>query len=383
MKKNIIYFLLVTTALLSACTTGKNALKQGNYYDAVMQSVTRLRQKPDQKDARMVLQQAYPLAITDSKRFIERSIAGTEPLKWNAILFEMERVNQLAEEIYHCPAARQIIPSPLEYGPSTLENAKEQAVKERYQKAKAFLEAGGRENAKTAIMELQKVLDFAPGHSQAMAMLKQAEEMATLHIVVEMLPYQQNKYELSDEAFRNEMNATLAGLDRKYSYIRLYTPEQAEKTNLRPDQIITVDWVAFNVGNSNTRQTEREVTSADSVKVGETTIQGVVYPVYNKVRARLNITSMEIISGGKLTIQAKENATQRILSSAAPEGSYVWRYEWGSFNGDERALSEEEKAICKNRPPVLPSPQFLFTELTKPLYDQTAEWFGQYLKRMQ
>lgn len=383
MKKHLIYFVLLVSIALSGCTSGKSALKQGDYYNAVLQSVNRLRQKPDHEDAIRVLKEAYPMAVEDIKRDIDRTTASSDQQKWNRVYDHMMRANNLADQIYHCPAAKKVIPYPFEYGISTLENVKEEAVKELYQNALAFYNVGGRDNAKRAIEICHKLLDFAPGHVQGSRLLQDAEEAATLHIVVEMLPYTHKKYELSDEAFRNEINNHIASLDRKYKYIKVYSPSQAERLDLSPDQVISVDWVNFMVGNTNQKQIERQVTSADSVKVGETTINGVTYDVFNKVHAQLNINTMEIISNGKMRIQAKDFATGRTISSHAPAGSYVWHYEWGSFNGDERALNKEEWEICRNKPPVLPSPQFLFTELTKPLYDQTADWFERHFRKYQ
>lgn len=381
MRKYLLPFLFISIIILTACSTGKKALKHGDYHEAALQSIGRLRQNADSKDATAVLKKGYPMAIEDSKRKIERSIAGTDAMKWNTVYQEMTKVNQLADEIYHCPAALNIIHKPMEYQASNLDNAKAQAVKELYQEAKSYYDLGGRENAKIAITELQRLLVFEPGHTQANSLLQQATERATLKIVVELLPYDHKKYDLSDLAFRNEINSHLAELDRRYPFIRIYTPEQAEKDNLNPDQVISVDWVTFNVGNTNNKQIERTVTSADSVKIGETTVNGVVYPVYNKVSAKLNINIMEIISNGKMIVQAKDFQTQRTLSSQTPIGSYSWHYEWGSYNGDERALTKEELSICKNKPPVLPSPQFLFTELTKPLYDQVASWFDTHMRK--
>ncbi len=380
-RQHIIFIILIATIILSACSSGKTALKHGDYYSAVLQSVVRLRQKPDHEDAKKVLVEAYPMAVEAIKRNIERKKGSSNPQKWNEIYDDMQRANFLADQIYHCPAAKSIIPYPFEYGSSTLEGVKEEAVKELYQNALNLYETGNRNNIKIAIKELTNLLEFTPGHTQATQLLRDAEEAATLHIVVEMLPYSHKKYDLSDEAFRNEINNHIITLDRRYKYIKIYSPTQAERLSLSPDQIITVDWENFMVGNTNQKQIEREVASADSVKVGETTVNGVVYDVFNKVYAKLTINIMEIASDGRMRIKAKDFNTQSTIATHSPAGSFVWHYEWGSFNGDERALSKEEKAICRNKPPVLPSPQFLFTELTKPLYDQTADWFEKHFRK--
>ncbi|MEM8967027.1 MAG: hypothetical protein AAGE93_11465, partial [Bacteroidota bacterium] len=52
---------------------------------------------------------------------------------------------------------------------------------------------------------------------------------------------------------------------------------------------------------------------------------------------------------------------------------HIWFAEWGRFQGDERALNEEELALCNLPEAVPPPPQQLFVEFTKPLYDQLTD----------
>ncbi len=49
--------------VLVACTTAKSQYEKGNYYDAVMRSVDKLRKSPNNKNARETLVNAYPLAV--------------------------------------------------------------------------------------------------------------------------------------------------------------------------------------------------------------------------------------------------------------------------------------------------------------------------------
>ncbi len=383
MKTHLFYLLLLTSLFLGACSSGRSALKKGDYYNATLIATNRLRRAPKHEKASDVLKEAYPLALNDIKKNITRTKASSNIQKWNTIYDYMVKANHLADEILHCPAAKKLIPTPFEYSVETLEDIKDEAVKERYQSALSLYQSGGRKNAKRAIEELQKLLDLNPQHQAGRALLDEAEKVAMLHIVVEMLPYKNKNYELSDEAFRSSINRHIRSLDKKYRYIKVYTPEQAEKLPFNPDQVITVDWKSFMVGNTHQKQIEREVTSQDSVKIGETTIDGVVYPVYDKVQAKLNINVMEIISTGTMIIEAKDFSNYQVLNTYGPSGSYTWHYEWGSFNGDERALSREERELCKNKPPIMPPPQFLFTELTKPLYEQTERWFDRYFRKCQ
>jgi hypothetical protein len=56
--------LLVTAVLhFAGCSSGKKAYERGDYYEAVMKSVTRLRQNPDHSKSQETLKNAYPLAV--------------------------------------------------------------------------------------------------------------------------------------------------------------------------------------------------------------------------------------------------------------------------------------------------------------------------------
>jgi hypothetical protein len=50
----------------------------------------------------------------------------------------------------------------------------------------------------------------------------------------------------------------------------------------------------------------------------------------------------------------------------------VWQSEWGTFKGDERALTKKQLDICKLREVPPPPPQDLFIEFCKPIYAQVT-----------
>jgi hypothetical protein len=59
----------------------------------------------------------------------------------------------------------------------------------------------------------------------------------------------------------------------------------------------------------------------------------------------------------------------------------VWFTEWGSFNGDERALSKDQLALCDKRPAPPPPPQDLFVEFTKPIYNQVTPFLKDFYRK--
>jgi hypothetical protein len=77
---------------------------------------------------------------------------------------------------------------------------------------------------------------------------------------------------------------------------------------------------------------------------------------------------MQVISKGILSLEIKKGYNgSRILLENFP-GEFVWFNEWGSYNGDKRALSKEDLQIVKNAKIAPPPHRQLFLEFTRPIY---------------
>ncbi|HPM32390.1 MAG TPA: hypothetical protein PLJ60_18795, partial [Chryseolinea sp.] len=74
MKSRRLLFLFLL--ILTACSSGKKAYEQGDYYSAVLQAVNRLRQKPDHEKSAEALRNAYPLAIERLQEQVNNEIAS-------------------------------------------------------------------------------------------------------------------------------------------------------------------------------------------------------------------------------------------------------------------------------------------------------------------
>jgi hypothetical protein len=68
-----------------------------------------------------------------------------------------------------------------------------------------------------------------------------------------------------------------------------------------------------------------------------------------------------------VVVDAKTNG---VLTHRKFNGEYVWVNQWARFNGDDRALSDEQQRICKLREQQPPDAQNLFLEFTRPIYNQ-------------
>ncbi len=76
MRTTTLFILVLTIGMAFSCATGKKALQKGNYSDAVIKSIERLRSNPESKNARATLENAYPLAVRTLTTEIDELLAG-------------------------------------------------------------------------------------------------------------------------------------------------------------------------------------------------------------------------------------------------------------------------------------------------------------------
>jgi hypothetical protein len=370
--KKIIYTLLI--CLVYACSTGKAALQQGNYEEAVIKAVNRLRSSPDNDNARQTLLQAYPLALNWNKANIDRMKYSNEKFKWESIAQSYDNLNRLYDEIMRCPACLQLIPQPSSYLNEGNE-ARNAAAAERYETADRLLQDNPRNRlaAKEALRHFATAENLLPNYRDTRKKMEEARFLATLKIVVEQVPVASRFYQLSDEFFRNKIYQYINTNPRMNEFVRFYTPQEAQIQGLtQPDQVVRLQFDDFVVGETLMTANTETITSKDSVKVGEVKVEGKKIDVFNKVTAKLTINRKTVSSKGLLDMKIIDPYTNTVIHQDKMMGEFVWFSEWGNFNGDERALTTQQKQICNRREVPPPPPQDLFIEFCKPLHDQAT-----------
>ncbi len=369
MKRTILFLgFVVTMAYLSSCSSGKKSLEQGNYYNATLQAINRLRQNPNQKKAAETLRDSYPLAVRLLENQADNRLASNDPFKWRSVMDSYTKINHMYEEINRSPGALSVVPNPKNYY-SQLENARNNAADESYEQGLRQLALNTRLAAKEAFFLFRDVNSFVPGFKDVNNKMAEARFIATLKVVVNQIPVPQ-RYALSGDFFQAKVEEFLHTFNRN-EFVRFYSPAEAESEKLeQADHLIRIAFDDFSVGETHLVQKTEEF-SKDSVKVGEVTLEdGTKIPAYNTVKAKLTTFHKEVISEGLLSFEVVDGYNNAILTSEKFPGQFVWFSEWGSFNGDERALTNEQMAITKAVEVPPPPPQDLFIEFTKPIYGQ-------------
>lgn len=382
MKHFIGILLFASIAIVySGCSSGKKAYEKGDYYGAVMKSVSRLRQNTDHKKSLEALQAAYPLAVDYFKTQATNEIASNSSYKWKNAISAYSTINSMYEAIRACPACLGVVKNPVnfynEIGP-----LKEKAASESYQEGINALMKGGRVEARKAYYNFVDVQNFVPGYKDVVEYLAKSKTDATLKVVIEQIPVPA-RYNLSGGFFQDQIEAYVHSKYPDEGFVKFYTPQEAVANNLKnADQILKIQFDDFSVGNSVLREKE-ETVSKDSVKVGEAKVDGKTIPVYNTVKAKLTTYQKVITSNGLLSMIVVDAKSNAVLSHQKFPGEYVWESRWARFNGDERALSDQQINLTKSRETNPPGAQELFLEFTKPIYGKLISGLQSYYSQFQ
>lgn len=358
--------------ILSCSRSGSKALEKGNYYEAVLQSVDKLRKDSDNSKASDVLVNAYRNAQEEFTRDIARTRNANQQFRWEAILEYYNKLNRMQEVIERCTACRRIV-SPQTYFQET-EEARESAADERYVLGDDILSRKkiSKLDARVAFDHFEQITIFAPNYKDARNRMDEALDLGSVHVILEQPKVNSRLYQYSNEYFQEKVEEFLRTNRRINKFIRFYSPKEAKTVRLKPDQVVRLEIIDFVVGETNVSTDRQNVMSRDSVKTGEATVNGKKVSVYDKVTATIIKSRKVVRSRGLLSMEIFDYQTNKTLLREEIPGEYTWVNEWASFNGDERALTTSELNMTRNREQLPPPPQQLFIEFSKPIYDQVT-----------
>ena len=167
--------IVVILAVISvACSSGKKAYERGDYYDAVIKSVNRLRKDADHSKSAETLANAYPLALEFYETQAQNEIASNSPYKWKNAINSYTMVNQMYEQIRQCPGCMKVIKNPKNYY-AELGPLKEKAAEESYNAGINELMKGTRNDAKKAYFNFVDVQHFSPNYKDVVEYLDKSK----------------------------------------------------------------------------------------------------------------------------------------------------------------------------------------------------------------
>jgi hypothetical protein len=102
--------------------------------------------------------------------------------------------------------------------------------------------------------------------------------------------------------------------------------------------------------------------------------------IYSPVKATIYYYKKTTVSKGTVTFKVLDAKTNAVLSVEKIPGEYVWISEWATYNGDERALTNDQIALSKQKEKLPPPAQDMFIEFTKPIFDRVTAKINSFYK---
>ena len=371
MSKIYKHLLLFTIVLIGvSCSSPSKLYNKGNYYQATIDVIGKLRSSPNKTEHQDILVKSYPMAVETALRNINNVLQSNSVNKYDVVINQYEQLNRMANEIYTCPKANQLIPYPQEFH-TELRQTKDIAAEYYYAQGIKALNERTIQQARNAHQYFLKANEYVYGYRDVISKINEALFAATLHVIVEAPPMPE-RYQISSDFFYSNL-VTDMNKTNQQRFVHFYTPEEARNDGMRnPHQYVVLDFIDFTVGNVRESNSSQQV-KRDSVLI-EVEINGRKTNAYTTVKATFTTYKREIISGGKLRVRIMDAANNRVIEQRTFDGSYVWTSLWGSYTGDDRALSAEQKRIAAQRPTLQPPNQDLFIEFTKPIYSQVLSY---------
>ena len=374
------YLLVIAVVLvLAGCASSSKLYNKGKYNQAVTESIRKLRSSPSDVESQNILVQSYPMAVNAALREINIALQSNSVTRYDVVIDRYEQLNRLANEIYTSPKALELIPKPQEFH-EELRQTKEIAARHYYEQGVQAMNERTVIQARDAHLHFIKTNNYVNGYRDVIAKIEEALYAATLRVVVEA-PILPERYQFSADFFYSNL-VTEMNKSNQYKYVHFYTPEEATNAGMdNPHQYIALDFLDFTVGNVHEAKTTQEI-KRENVPI-EVNVNGVKTIANTTVKANFTTYRREIISGGKLHVRIIDAQAESVVDQRAFEGSYVWVSEWGSYTGDDRALSDEQKKIAARQATLPPPNQDLFIEFTKPIYTQVISYIKTVYRKYQ
>lgn len=361
------YWLLIAPILfILSCKSGEKLYNKGRYDNAVKAFVKKLQKHPQHTTSIELLPKAYAQSQHSHEDQVNSYLASNNPLKWEYVRQEYRLLQNLYDIIHSSPAALAIV-TPKDYR-TAITGAQENAAEVRYERGVELLEKNDKASARRAYDEFAAALVLLPNYRNAAELRDESFNRGVVNVVVSEMQINSSYFQFSADQFREVLIRNLQ--QRNVNRFVQFTDERiARSNNLQPDEYLELRFYDFVVGQTYVDRSQRDV-SKEIVTGSYKDTSGKLINKYETVKATIFLTRASVISKGLLDYRLIDVTNNNVISTNRLPGSYTWTNEFGSFRGDKRALSEDDKRLIGGSDIPPPPPQELFMLFTRPIYDQ-------------
>jgi hypothetical protein len=373
--------ILLLALLFAACKSPSKAFNQGNYTDAIERAVRTLQRKPNDAEARHILQSAYTFAVNQYEEKIRNLSGLNSDNRWEQLYHQYSQLQRLYDKIQQSPAAVDAA-KPVNYA-SYLTTYADKSAEVHVQKAAALLEnRTGKDAYREAYYELRTALNFKPNDDGILKKLRDAKEAATVNILLMPIDVNGSYRNNTSYAFRN-FEADLVRCIRNginNDFLNFMTPWDSRSTETEPDEVAELRLGSFFIGRpydeSKTRTVTKEVVVKETVYSKDSVVKE-----YAKVTAHITTTKRLLVSTSELFIDVRDPEERTILWRDKVQAEHRWATEFATYTGDERALSDSDKALLNKKQEMPPREDEIVEGLLHRLTNNATQRLRSYYSR--
>ena len=342
------YLLLLTASIFFiSCKTATKAYNKGDYADAVEMGVKKLQKDPYDADTKDLVKSAYTYAVSQHEEAIRSLSNSTNENRYEAILREYSKLQDLYNTIQQSPVATNAV-NPRNYG-DYVQTYRDKAADVHLENAEKWMDQGTKQAFRNAYNEYRTALRYRDNMVIRTKRDEAYNSALTKVLVVPIQNYGGYSYNSSYQLqqFQNEVMRTLAN-NMSNDFIRFFSEWDLQNKNLEPDQILEMNLGRISIGQPYDQRTSREVSK-------EVVVKEIVYKAdsvvkqYGKVKATITTTKRTLLSEGELYLSLRD-PKGRTLWNDRFNGQHRWQTEFSTYTGDERALSDNDKALLNKNP---------------------------------
>ena len=348
--------------ILLACNTSRmTGTTEGKY---LYQKIKKLKKNPSDEKLKREISTMYEVALNQHRSRLSALESITDVSRFDRIVAEYYDMQKMSDFIRVSPAADFI---PVTNYFDKIEETKELAAAEMYQQGLNNLRYNDRSNLKKAWNNFRKATYYIPGYKDAEDKMDEAFELATIHIVVNPVQFENPFRRASSADFMiyqlPEKIVTDLG-SRRYSGVpaKYYTNKTTSR-DIDDYQELNLLWNTTQVHPSRTQKYSRNVSK--QVKKGVDTAG---HPIFETVNAVIHIEKKNLIISGGVSYRFVDGITGDLITSGTVQSQHTKFFERAKYTGDQRALSKEDWNLINNSNYNFPSTVDMEDDLYRNIY---------------
>lgn len=340
-------FLFASAFFLAGCKSVSKAYNQGDYADAIELGIKKLQKDPSDTETRDLVKSAYTFAVSQHESRIRSLSSGSSENRFESILREYNQLQDIYETIQQSPSAANAI-RPVNYA-DYVETYRNKAAEVHLANADRYMDEGTKRAYREAYNAYGQALRYVNSSDVRKKRDDAYNAALTKILVVPIQNYGGYSYHsnLQLQQFQNDVMRTLAN-NIHDNFIRFYSDWDLRSKDLEPDQVLEMNLGRLMIGrpvdNSTTREVSKQVVVKETVHKPDS-----VTKQYATVKARITTTRRTLLSEGDLYMTIRD-VNGRMVWNDRFTGQHRWQMEFVTYTGDERALSDNDKALINKAP---------------------------------